>query len=229
MPKKFWWSSSMPDQMVLIQNFHAKISSYATALGLTPAQVTAALALCNVFIEAFNMTDQCKATMKSMTMWRDGVFYGEPTGSPAPAAPVFPVVGAMTCTLGTVKQFFALRDLIVSMPGYNVAIGEDLGIVGATVPPPSPAGMTPDLKAVTSTGYWVNLSGSMKGMDALRVEYAPKGGNFSTVAFLTNTPAGFQITPTTPNQPEMGQIRAVFIKKNADFGNYSANYPVTVS
>ena len=135
----------------------------------------------------------------------------------------------MTCTLGTVTQFFALRDLIVAMPGYNVGIGEDLGIVGSTVPPASPVSLAPDLKAVTSTGYWVNLSGSMKGMDALRVEYAPKGGNFTTVAFLTNTPAGFQITPANPNQPEMGQIRAVFIKKNADFGNYSANYPVTVS
>jgi hypothetical protein len=66
-------------------------------------------------------------------------------------------------------------------------------------------------------------------MDALRVEYAPKGGNFSTVAFLTTTPGGFQITPGTPGQPEKGHIRAVYIKKNEVYGNYSADYPVTVS
>jgi hypothetical protein len=89
--------------------------------------------------------------------------------------------------------------------------------------------VTPNLKTATSTGYWVNLSGSMQGMDALRVEYAPKGGAFKTVAFLTNTPGGFQITPLAAGQPETGHIRAVFIKKNAEFGNYSADYPVTLS
>jgi len=66
-------------------------------------------------------------------------------------------------------------------------------------------------------------------MDALRVEYARKGGSFSPVAFLTNTPGGFQITPETPGEPETGHVRAVFIKKNEEYGNYSADYPVTVS
>ena len=66
-------------------------------------------------------------------------------------------------------------------------------------------------------------------MDALRVEYQPNGGKFATIAFLTKTPGGFQLTPTNPNQPEKGMIRCVFIKKNAEFGNFSPNYPVTVS
>ena len=69
----------------------------------------------------------------------------------------------------------------------------------------------------------------MQGMDALRVEYAPNDGQFTNVAFLTNTPGGFQITPQTPGQPEAGRIRCVYIKRNAEFGNYSADYPVTVS
>ena len=67
------------------------------------------------------------------------------------------------------------------------------------------------------------------GMDALRVEYQPAGGKFTTVAFLTKTPGGFQITPTVPNQPENGFIRAVFMKKNEEFGSFSPSYPITVS
>ena len=78
-------------------------------------------------------------------------------------------------------------------------------------------------------GNTVNIAGSMQGMDALRVEYQPVGGKFATVAFLTKTPGGFQITPTNPNQPENGFIRAVFIKKNEEYGSFSPNYPVTIS
>lgn len=229
MAKNFWWPSAMPAQLVLIQNFRKKISNYTAALPLTAAQVTAAEELCDAFIGAFSATEQSRQTMVAMTAWRDEVFFGEPEGNPAPAAPVFAVVGAVTYTLGTVKQFFALRDLIVASPGYTEAIGEDLGIVGTETSPRAAEDVTPQLKAVTSTGYSVNISGSMQGMDAMRVEYAPKGGQFRTVAFLTNTPGGFSISPATPGQPESGHIRAVYIKKNEEFGNFSADYPVTLS
>lgn len=230
MARKFWWPTSMPEQVVLMQNFSVKISGYATVLGMTSAQVSDAQALCSAFMGAFNSTEQCRATMAAMTQWRDEVFYGEPMGQPAPAAPVFPIVGTTMYTRGTVKQFFELRDRIVAAPGYTQAIGEDLGIVGPEVSRPAPGAVMPDLRAETSTGYWVNLSGSMQGMDALRVEYSRDGGaNFTTVAFLTNTPGGFQVTPQNPNQPEKGVVRAIYIKRNEEIGRYSANYPVTLS
>ncbi len=229
MPKKFWWPTSMADQLVLIQNFLAKIASYAAALGLTPAEVSDAESMCDAFIGSFNFADTCRSTMQAVTQWRDMVLYGQPTGSAAPAPPVFPVGGVPAYKRGTLTQFFALRDRIVASSGYTTAIGEDLGIVGAEITPPPPSEITPNLKTSVTMGNTVNIVGSMQGMDALRVEYAPKGGSFMTIAFLTNTPGGFQITPANPNQPETGMIRAVFIKKNAQYGNFSPNYPVTVS
>lgn len=219
----------MPAQLVLVQNFGVKIANYATVLGMTPAQLDAAEALCSNFVSAFNAAEQCKATMIAMTKWRDEVFYGEPAGGAAQAAPVFPVIPANTYTLGTVTEFFRLRDRIVASAGYTQAIGEDLGIVGATIVPPAPETVTPNLKTSSLGNYRVQISGSMQGADALRVEYAPSGGDFAPIAFLTNTPGSFQITPANPNQPESGVIRAVYIKKNEEYGNYSANYPVTVS
>ena len=219
----------MPDQLVLIQNFQSKIAGYATVLGLSPAQLTAAQAICDAFVGTFNVTEQCRQTMLAMTQWRDQVFNGSPMGNPAPAAPVFPVVGTVDYQRGIIRQFTELRDLIVALPGYNVTIGEDLGLVGAVITPPAPVNVKPVFKDVRTVGYTVSLTGSMQGMDALRVEYAPNGGSFAPVAFLTNTPGSFQITPANPNQPEAGRIRAVFIRKNAEYGNFSADYPVTVS
>ena len=167
--------------------------------------------------------------MLAATAWRDDVFFGEPTGNPAGRAPVFPVPSGATFTRGTVTQFIELRELIVALPAYTMAIGEDLGIVGAEITPRPTDEIVPVFKRVSASGHSVTLAGSMQGFDALRVEYAPKGGNFAPVAFLTNTPGSFQITPATPGGAEIGQIRAIYIRKNAEVGNYSANYPVTLA
>lgn len=229
MPRNPWWPGGMTDQLVLIQNFQAKIANYQTALGFTAAQITAAVNMCNGFVEAFNLTEQCKATMKAQVQWRDMVFYGTPKGGTLPDSPVFPTRVAPLYTKGVVTQFMELRDQIVSAPGYTETIGKDLGIVGITVPPVPPSAVTPDLKPIVSLGNWINMTGSMQGMDALRVEYAPAGGEFKTVAFLTKTPGGFQLSTSVANQPENGVIRAIYIRKNEEYGNFSPNYPVTVS
>ena len=229
MARKPWWPGSASEQVVLVQNFQAKIGTYAAVLNLAAEQIAAAQSLCDAFLGAFNLADQSRLTMQAMTQWRDIVFFGEPFGEPAPVPPVFPVGGSPAYTRGVVKQFFAFRDMIVSLPNYTMAIGEDLGIIGPAITPVPEASVTPDLRTSVTNGNFVNLVGSMQGMDALRVEYAPQGGQFSTVAFLTKTPGGFTINSQDPNQPQNGQIRAIFIKKNADYGNYSPNYPVTVA
>jgi hypothetical protein len=228
MARKYWLPHALPQQMVLVRNFRAKIESYSAALGLSAADVAEALALCDAFVGAIELTEQCRTTMIAMTAWRDEIIFGSPEGAPASLPPVFPVAAVTADARGVLKQFMRLRDRVVSAPGYTTAIGEDLGIVGPEISRPAAASVTPNLKAVASTGNWVNLTGSMQGMDALRVEYSRDGQNFQTVAFLTTTPGGFQITPTHPNQPEKGVIRAVYIRKNEQVGNFSPSYPVTL-
>ena len=163
--------------------------------------------------------------MQALTQWRDELFYGISNGAPADAAPVFPVVPAISTEDGLVTEFVKFRDMILTLPGYTQAIGEDLGIIGAETKEKDPALVAPQLKSVTTQGFSVQIKGSMQGFDAMRVEYAPKGGEFAPVAFLTNTPATVNIPAGTP---QTGHIRTVYIKKNEDFGNYSADYPVVL-
>lgn len=229
MPKKFWWPRTLADQSLLMQNFQSKIGGYAAALGLSAAQVAAAEVLCDSFIGSLSFAEQCRATMQAVTQWRDLVFSGKPEGSAAPAPPVFPVGGAPSYTVGAVTQFFELRELILAAPGYTEAIGEDLGLIGPEIGPTPEEDVAPDLRTSVSPGYTVNISGSMQGFEGMRIEYARSGQAFAPVAFFTNTPGSFEITPNTPGQPETGHVRAVFIKKNAEYGNYSPDYPVTVS
>ena len=92
------------------------------------------------------------------------------------------------------------------------------------------AEIVPNLKVTTASGYEITVAGSMQSMDAIRIEYQRIGGaSWSIAAFLTKLPGTFTITPQTPGEPEMGRIRGQFIKKNADFGNPSPEYPVTLS
>ena len=225
MPRKFWWPGAMPDQVVLMNNFGAKITAYKTALALTTLQVTEIVSVCDAFTDAFNAVEQCRSTMQALTTWRDELYYGNSKGAPADAAPVFPVVPPISTPYGLVPQFLKFRDMLLTLPGFTEAIGEDLGIIGAEQSKVIEDTVTPVLKSVTTQGFSVQIKGSMQGFDAMRVEYAPKGGEFAPVAFLTNTPATVQISG---NLPQTGHIRTVYIRKNEDFGNYSADYPVVL-
>ena len=128
MARRPWWPATLADQISLITNFNSKIGSYATTLGWTPAQVTAALLIGAQMKDAAQYADASKATMQAVTQWRDLVFSGEPAGSPAMPIPTFAAPPDFDATRGNLQQFTRLRDQILSNNNYTSAIGEDLGV-----------------------------------------------------------------------------------------------------
>lgn len=226
MAYKPWWAQTLAAQLLQITNFQAKAPKYAASLGFTMAEVDA---ICDAFTGAVNSAEECKRTMQAMTQWRDEVLYGKETGQAVEQAPVFPVVGTTDYTQGVVKQFHELRDRIVSSPNYTIAIGEDLGLVGAVITAKPADEVQPVIKSVQASGVSVQIRGSMQGMDALRVEYAPNGGAFRPVGFLTSMPGTISITDGAETGPQNGRVRAVYVRKNADYGNYSPEFPVTIA
>lgn len=229
-----WFPTTMPEQSVMFQNVRAKSDTYQTVLPLTLAQVDRINLICDTFMNAYNFATQAKSAMEGVTNWRDNIFNGQPANSPAPAPPTFPTATMPTGSfIGIFDEFRKMVDLIKSSPGYTRAIGEDLMIVA----PVSTGGsgtsgidiLTPELKVSTGSGYNVKIVGSMKGMDAMRVEYRAKNGEWTLAGFFTNMPNQFTVTPQTPGQPEIGYVRTVFIKKSQPVGLPSPEYPVTVS
>lgn len=229
MARAFWWPGSLAAQIFLIQNFISKIGGYEITLGWTPDQVKAAIALCNAIISAINVTNQCRATMLAVTNWRDIVLFGGPKGMPGGKAPLFPIIDGALYNRGLVDEFFVLRDQIAANSGYTLSMGEDLGIVGQESSGLIPSETSPELKTVTASTNYVTINGSMQGMPVMRVEYAAKGQTYGSVAIVTNLPATIEIPMVNPNVPQVGTIRSIFVRKNADFGNYSPNYDVTLA
>lgn len=54
MARAFWWANTLAAQVLLVQNFIAKIGGYKDALGWTNQQVVDAEALGNMIINAIN-------------------------------------------------------------------------------------------------------------------------------------------------------------------------------
>ena len=72
----------------------------------------------------------------------------------------------------------------------------------------------------------LNKGVRISGFDTLTFE---KGQTYGTVAIVTNLPATIEIPMADPDVPQVGMIRSIFVKKNADFGNYSPNCDVTLA
>lgn len=231
MARRYWLRGSLAEQAAMFQNIKGKIAGYTAVLPLTAAQETRIILICNIFIACYDYVEAMRATTSSLIEWRDGIFTGVPTGTAAPAAPAYSAVSMPVGAFrGIITEFKDLREFIVASPGYTEAIGEDLMIVGEEITTPSAPTVQPSLNVTTAPGYIVNIAGSMQGYDAMRIEYQRAGSTaWNIAAFATKMPANFTVSPAAGGQPENGRIRAIFVQKNADFGNYSPEYPVTVS
>lgn len=226
MAKKFWWPKRIADQMQVVTTFKTTFPKVANNLGFTPEDVTYAIEVCDSILASYQFVEDLSASAKAATSWRNHVFYGEQTGFDAtvPPSPLAPA--AVRYIEGSVDLFFKFRSRVMASPNYAPSFGYDLGLIGPEKMRLSSSDASPDLDVSVSSGNMLNIAGSLKGCDALRVEYAPEGAEFSTIAFLTRTPYSFQLKTQQPGIPEKGSVRAVFIKANEPFGSYTGNYPI---
>lgn len=225
-----WWPGRKADQIVWLNNCLVVLVTAGPALGFTPAQNLALTLLLTDFLAVLNGVDQCQFAMRAINEWKKETLYGAETNKPVPAPPTITSPEPPTAQGGFFLQLKRWRGLVLASPNYTNAIGEALGFVGQQKNSFNPELATPNFKVTTSSDYWVNFSGSLQGFDAVNVDYLRKGGaSWTNIGFLTKTPGGLQITPAAEGTAEMGMVRCVFIRKNQIVGNYSPNYPVTIS
>lgn len=229
MKRSPWFSNNRASRRALFSNVKSKINDYAEALGLSPADVARILLICDTFLAVDSYVESHKASMESLIEWRDMVYEDDKEGlaPPPPAFTAFTPLPGMFC--GIFDEFRRSVEQWKAAKGYTMAIGEDLMIVG-NIEPPRPSDIYPNIAVETRPNYAVKISGKMQGMNAVRIEYQRKGSTgFQMVGILTSLVGEIVITPAAPGQPEAGVIRAIYLKKNESFGDYSPNYPVTIS
>lgn len=228
-----WFPRTRPQQLVMFTNIKAKIGGYQATLPLTAAKIDRVMLICETFIAVYNYVEQARASMQNLTDWQELIFTAK-GGTPGAIAPKAPTFGGVVLPdgafAGIFQEFRELRDSILNADNYTPGIGEDLMIVAPEGDDWDLNELAASVRLTTLPGYKVRAEGSLQGMDAMRFDYQRKGaGVWSPVAFATRLPAEFAIAPQTPGEPETGVIRAVLLDKNAEIGQFSPLYPVTLS
>jgi hypothetical protein len=228
-----WFPKTRPKQLVMFTNVKAKIAGYRNILPLPQEKVDRIVLICDVFIGVYNFVEQSRAKMANLTDWQDLIFTAEggTKGEDAPAAPVFQTFELPAgAPVGIFEEFRELRDDILGADNYTDGIGEDLMIVAAEGEDLNVGEVVADIKpqALPNTKK-VRITGSMQGFKAMQAQYQAKGSDAVQNFFLTKLPAEITIATATAGQPENGVVRAVMIDDNQPVGQWSADFPVTIS
>lgn len=230
MPKMDYIEKSVIAFAAQLLTFKNNIGPYATALGVTPAQITAQAA----DADYFNYVVTCQATMagcaQQWTAWRELLRSGgtpPPDGVPQP--PVLPTTVAAV-GLGVEIRFRALVQQIKTHPGYNPGIGQILGVEGAEITGPNLNTIQPDFDVATRGGE-VRINWTWMGfvdfLDAIEIQVDRGDGKGFVFLTIDSTP-GYVDTEPFPAAPVKWTYRAIFRVGDKRVGVWSKPVVVTV-
>ena len=131
MRKKPYLPSREPERITWLNNFASKLGLYATAFGITAAEVTAVGKFALMYAYILGLLETVDGFKQDLTKYKNKLSratIGSPLGAPpnivVPPAPVTVPAGIFTIIGGIVQRIKGMKDV------YTDAIGEDLGIVG---------------------------------------------------------------------------------------------------
>lgn len=171
-----------------------------------------------------------KQQEKQLTDYIDAVTRGE-LGSAPPSIPEWGLPASQPANVppgikARVREVAAIIKAQKSI--YTTADGNLLGIISPEEAGLTEADFTPSLKLRSLNNYGIEADFRKFRLDALRIEYRHKGGDWMLAAVLTTSPGVFNIPTITPGSVEQVEIRAVFFQNNKIYGNYSPTYTVVI-
>lgn len=211
-------------------NFATHLPSLATKYGIsaaTLAQVQKDNAWVQYWIPA---KSGGKQQLKQLDEFVREVSNGE-LNAPGLSDPVWalaadPPAGVKT---GVKKRYREIAGFIKAQKSvYVSADGALLGIVTPEEANLSPDSFTPSVDFDSLANFALEAEFRKYGLDALRVEYRHKDGEWQLAATLTSSPGMFNIHPATAGAAEQIELRCVFIVKNQPYGNYSPIYTAII-
>jgi len=213
-----------------LQLFKTGIGSYASVLGVTPAQVTTQAADADYFQYVLSCQQIIQRAALQWTGWKDIVRAGgaiPPTGIPAvPALP--PTVTAVAP--GVEERFRALVQQIKKSANYNDTIGKALGIEGPQKTPPDFSTLQPELEA-SLNGNRVEVDwgwgGNSTFLDACELQ-VDRGDGKGWIFLAIDTTPGYVDTAPFPAAPAKWSYRAIYRVDDTQVGQWSKPVALTV-
>jgi hypothetical protein len=222
--KNTYLPSSESDQVKWMNNFVAKLAVHSATVGVTAAEL-AALQADAAYLSYLlhDLLPLYRAKAHEITAYKDLMKSG-PLGTPAGTLPVAPTPPTPPTAVqpGVMPRIAALVQRIKNAPGYNVALGADMGIEAPTATPILAASVKPTFTATAAPGYQVQLDWVKGKLDGVRVEckrateadWVPLGDD--RYSPYTDARPALQ-----PGSSEIRSYRMRYYKKDELVGTYS--------
>jgi hypothetical protein len=229
--RRIWLPRTLESLAPWFANFNLKFTQFAAALGL--AAHTVSVAKDNAVVQwLLAARGAAEANDAGLRQFRDETLYAG-KGDPAPVEPIMTLPEAPDpFTTSIIERLDELVDKIFAADNYTDEIGVQLGIVLPKGEGISPGSVKPTAKGdPAQSGYMFAVTVSNRGeADSADVEIRRAGSEtWTVVKTFTGKSVDVTITPTTPGQPEMLQVRIQLKKKNENYGQPSDVVSVTVN
>ncbi len=222
----------MADQINWLVNFKQYLSTYATQLGLTPAQVTAALADCGWLIYVLQLWLGALRTFgltgtQSSLLAQSGTGTG-PLVLPGFTAPTLPT-GVTPQNPGALNRIFALVQQIKDSGKCTDDIAASLQIVGSEQMHPDSTKLQPVFTVVIDGNQSVvkwTWGGNGDYLDSCEIQ-VDRGDGKGYVFLTIDTTPGYTDTQPFPAAKTVWTYRAIYRVGDAQTGSWSA--PVSIA
>ena len=231
MKRQVYYPSRAAEQILWLENLRNKITTYQAALGLNGGQLLIAIADARWLIYVLGTwLPAVRAFAPSCTEAALAAQIG--TGSSALVLTTFtpPALPATVAAMnpGALDRIFALVALMKDAPGYTLAIGQDLNLIGAEKGAPDFATIQPKLTATVQGGAvfigW-GWQGQGAFLDLLELQ-VDRGSGWGHLA--SDTTPDYTDTTPFPATLTRWKYRAIYQVADAHVGLWSATVEVAV-
>lgn len=218
------------DLVVWYNNFNAKFPIYALGVGFVAGDIIAVQNEFNTLNWMVNVVEVFKAESKERVQYKD-IILSKPVGTPTPIVPTIPTITppATIVVPGILARTRAIVNRIKAAPSYTPAMGQDLGIIGTAPPPPPPATAKPVLSLELDGGK-VLIKFNKGTFDGVVIE-TQRGAETAWMQLdkALNSPYQDTRPVASPGVAEARRYRAMYLKKNASVGQWSATSTILVA
>jgi hypothetical protein len=169
---KTYLPRSEADQVKWMNNFAAKLTIHAPALGVPAADLATLQAdVAYLTYLEHDLVPLYRTKAQEVTAYKDMIKRG-PLGTPPGAPPAVPSPPSSPTVVlpGAMRRIQALVQRIKKSLGYNAAIGADLGIEPPAAAPLVGDTVKPSFTATALPGYQIRLDWKKGKLDGVRVE-----------------------------------------------------------
>jgi len=228
-----FWPTRAADQVTLLVKFSNKLPTYATTLGLSPAQSAAAIA--DALWLVYVLQTWLPAVRSFSLQATDAATDAETgDGSAVQVLPVFDIpalpTGGTPVNTGALTRLFVVFQAIKISPNFTDLIGDALGLLGSEQSGPDFTTLAPTLKlSVIPTGVNVGwgFAGYAADLDMIELQVDRSDGKGYVVLAFDTTP-GYLDTCPRPATLTKWKYKAIYRVGDQQVGNWSPEVSVSV-